>query len=62
MNVKNYEGSDILLYALANKLAFHRFMDTSHKYNILDSETKDSVLVKTRAIARRTSICLLLDP
>lgn len=45
MNVKNYEGSEILLYFKANKLAFHSFMVIDCKYDILSSET-ESVSVK----------------
>lgn len=62
MNVKNYAGSEILLYLQVTKLAFHHWMDTGCKYNILSSETKDSVLVKAIAVTKVTSMCQLLEP
>lgn len=56
MDVKTCEGFEISLYLQANKLAFHSVMNTGHKYDILGSETKDSILVKTIAVSRVKSL------
>lgn len=39
--VKNCEQSEILPYLHANKLAFHRFIDTGRRYKIPGSEIKN---------------------
>lgn len=44
MTVKNYDGSEILLYLQATKLACQSVMDTSRRHKTPDSDTKDILL------------------
>ena len=51
IHVKNYEESGILSSLTTNKLAYHNFMDIGRSHNTHGSETKDSLLLITVAIA-----------
>lgn len=42
--VKNYEGSEALLYMPANKLVYHNIIDAGKRQETLRSETKDLLL------------------
>lgn len=62
MNVKNYEGSESLLYLQVTRLASHHLMETGCEYHFLGSEAKDSILVTAIAVAKVTSMCQVLEP
>lgn len=56
--VKDYEGSEILLYLPANKLAWHSFTDADRRHETLGSEMKANLFFTAIAVARvSSSLC-----
>ena len=61
MNIKNWEGSEMLPYLQTSKLACHTFIDAGRIHETPGSEMNDSLLLKTTAVAR-VSACITLVP